>query len=201
MMRGSFCIKLDRMFQSTGNDSRRCVTSHWHPLRRAPVLGLALTVILGCARAVEPARDSEQGPHLLVAFGGAIQVLDDDPEPLYGLEYRPPWRWHGLGPWLSVGGGEAAGFYSAMGLCYDFRLGVHGRLTPSFGLGYFRDGEFELGHNLEFRSGIECTRRFRGGLRIGVAFAHISNGSIGDINPGTESVCAVLALPLGRPRN
>ena len=61
-------------------------------------------------------------------------------------------------------------------------------LTPSFAPGYYHEGSgLDLGHALEFRSQIEFAYRFDDRSRIGVAVSHMSNASIADENPGTES--------------
>ena len=54
-------------------------------------------------------------------------------------------------------------------------------------IGYYdRGNSKDLGHNLEFRSQIEFSYQI-GLNRIGFNLNHISNASIGDTNPGTES--------------
>ncbi len=71
-------------------------------------------------------------------------------------------------------------------------------VTPSFGGGFYADGSGKkLGHEIEFRSQIELAYRFDNRSRLGVAFSHISNASIGgDKNPGVEVLNIYYALPL-----
>jgi hypothetical protein len=70
-------------------------------------------------------------------------------------------------------------------------------LTPSFGAGLYADGGGkELGHAVEFRSQIEIAYRFDNRARLGLAFSHISNASIGDKNPGVEVLNVYYSLPL-----
>jgi len=72
-------------------------------------------------------------------------------------------------------------------------------LTPSFGPGaYFRGGGKELGHVVEFRSQVELAWRFRDGSRLGFSVCHISNGGLGERNPGAESLTLTYEVPLGR---
>ena len=60
-------------------------------------------------------------------------------------------------------------------------------LTPSFGLGYYDDGNGKkLGNNIEFRSTLEVSYQMKNLDRIGISFGHISNGNIGKKNPGVE---------------
>ena len=143
----------------------------------------------------QPAATEGREPHLVVLHAGAMQILDSDVKPIVGIDIRPGWRWKGFGPMLCVGGSQDAGVYGALGIFYDIRLGDRWYLTPSFGVGYFRDGDFTLGHDLEFRTNIELSRAFVCGHRLGVSFGHLSNGSISDINPGTESLCLTYAVP------
>ena len=37
---------------------------------------------------------------------------------------------------------------------------------------------------------------FENNMRFGIAFSHISNAGLGDINPGTESLVLTWAVPL-----
>lgn len=61
------------------------------------------------------------------------------------------------------------------------------KLTPSFGIGYYEDGDGKkLGHNIEFRSTLEVSYELKNLDRIGLSFGHISNANIGDKNPGVE---------------
>ena len=64
--------------------------------------------------------------------------------------------------------------------------------TPSFAVGYYDRGDSkDLGYNLEFRSQIEFSYEM-GENRIGFNLNHISNASLGDTNPGTESATVSL---------
>jgi hypothetical protein len=61
--------------------------------------------------------------------------------------------------------------------------------TPSFGLGYYDDGDGKkLGNNLEFRTTLEISYQLQNDDRIGVSLGHISNANIGTKNPGVEII-------------
>ena len=47
------------------------------------------------------------------------------------------------------------------------------------------DGK-DLGHAIEFRSGIEVAYRFDDYSRLGLSFTHISNAGLDERNPGVE---------------
>ncbi len=61
--------------------------------------------------------------------------------------------------------------------------------TPSFGLGYYDDGDGKkLGNNLEFRTTLEISYQLINDDRIGISLGHISNANIGNKNPGVEII-------------
>ncbi len=60
-------------------------------------------------------------------------------------------------------------------------------LTPSFGTGYYQDGDGKkLGNSIEFRSTLEISYQLKNNNRIGLSLGHISNANLGDNNPGVE---------------
>ena len=61
--------------------------------------------------------------------------------------------------------------------------------TPSFGLGYYDDGNGKkLGNKLEFRTTLELSYQLKNDDRIGISLGHISNANIGNKNPGVEII-------------
>ena len=90
-----------------------------------------------------------------------------------------------------------AAIYGYAGLMLDIYFGRRIVFTPNVAVGLYSDGGGkDLGSVIEFRSGVELAYRFDSRARLGVAFHHISNASIEDINPGTETLTLVLSLPL-----
>ena len=62
-------------------------------------------------------------------------------------------------------------------------------LTPSFGVGYYDDGDGKkLGNKIEFRTTLELSYQLLNKDRIGFSFGHISNANIGKKNPGVEII-------------
>ena len=136
-------------------------------------------------------------PPLLSLGAGAAQILDNNQEFYWNVEYRPAFRFRHFGPWMSIGTGKDDEFYAAIGVLLNFELGGGWVLTPSFGGGYYHASRgLDLGFDAEFRSAIELAKRFSNGHRLGVAFAHLSNGSLSDLNPGTETLGIVYSIPL-----
>ncbi len=69
--------------------------------------------------------------------------------------------------------------------------------TPSFAPSiYFKHKSKDLHSFLEFRSGIEFTIKFESGFRVGISFYHVSNASLGKLNPGVESLAMTYYFPL-----
>ncbi|MDC0233186.1 acyloxyacyl hydrolase [Pelagibacteraceae bacterium] len=61
--------------------------------------------------------------------------------------------------------------------------------TPSFGLGYYDDGNGKkLGNKLEFRTTLELSYQLNNDERIGFSLGHISNANISNTNPGVEII-------------
>ncbi len=61
--------------------------------------------------------------------------------------------------------------------------------TPSFGLGYYDDGNGKkLGNKIEFRTTLEISYQLNNDDRVGFSLGHISNANIGSKNPGAEIV-------------
>jgi lipid A 3-O-deacylase len=87
------------------------------------------------------------------------------------------------------------------GFSFDLPLGKRVVLRPSFAPGYYNMGSGkDLGYALEFRSGLEAAWRFSNGARLGVEINHISNGGLGDHNPGANSLLLMVTIPIGKVR-
>lgn len=142
------------------------------------------------------AEGSHPAEHL--AFGvGYFDILHDDGAALLDLEYRGDYVWEDLRPVLGVSLDSNGGIYAHGGVHWDFSLDPNWILSPNFMVGAYSDGgSKDLGHALEFRSGLELSYRFDDASRLGLAFNHISNASIGDKNPGAESLLLVYSHPI-----
>ncbi len=100
-----------------------------------------------------------------------------------------------LKPFLGVMRNGDNGKYIYSGLRKDIGISEKWFFTPSFAVGYYDRGDSkDLGYNLEFRSQIEFSYKLKSS-RIGFNLNHISNASIGDTNPGTESATISLIRP------
>ena len=82
-----------------------------------------------------------------------------------------------------------SGKYFYLGLRKDYSLSNKWNLTPSFATGYYDQGSSkDLGNNLEFRSQLELSYNLEKNKRVGISLNHLSNASLADENPGTESI-------------
>lgn len=158
--------------------------------RRALVLSLA-----GWLLAFVPA-NAEQ-PVAIGASAGRFSALRGIPGYEVGWELRfAPRRFRWLPravPELSPTAGAMAtaqgSLYVYGGFRWDLPLGDAWRLTPQWATGlYYWDGGRDLGGALEFRSGIELSRRISAQSRLGLALYHLSNAGLYSRNPGTESL-------------
>ena len=70
------------------------------------------------------------------------------------------------------------------------------RFTPSFGAGYYDDGDGKkLGNDLEFRTTLEISYEMKDKSRIGFSFGHVSNANLGNKNPGVEIISLSYQFP------
>ena len=153
--------------------------------------------LLGAAPAVSASPRFVESPPLLSFGSGVAQVFDNHQEFFWSVEYRPAFRFFHVGPYFLFGTGENDEFYAAAGVLADIELGRGWVFTPSFGAGYYNASDgLDLGFDTQFRTAVELARRFGRGQRLGLCFAHLSNGSLSDTNPGTETLGISYSFPI-----
>ena len=161
------------------------------------LLILAGSMWLGAAPATAAHAWFADDPPLLSLGTGAGQIFDRRQESYWSMDYRPAFRCCRMGPWLTFGTGRNHEFYAAVGVLLNLELGRDWVLTPSFGGGYYNAASgLDLGFDAEFRTAVELARRFGNGQRLGLCIAHLSNGSLSDHNPGTETLGLSYSFPL-----
>ncbi|QIB65381.1 acyloxyacyl hydrolase [Kineobactrum salinum] len=160
---------------------------------------LAVAAVLPFTTTAAAGADSVAPDHLLQFNAGRIGIDRSLDEPQhYGAEFRfrPRSRWK-LVPAIGAGFANNGAKFVYVDLKKDFLLGQRWYLTPSFGVGAFDASRvLDLGHTLEFRSGLEAGYRFANHYRVGIAIYHLSNGGLADENPGTEVLAVSLSVPL-----
>lgn len=122
--------------------------------------------------------------------GGAFNAFadggqtEDRTSAMLNIEYRFGKKISYLG--FAVGGlvTSDSGSFVYVGNFADIRYKNY-IATPLLSVGAYRKGAGpDLGGTLEFRSSITLAYEFEDGSRIGVRFAHTSNATIHDDNPG-----------------
>lgn len=84
------------------------------------------------------------------------------------------------------------------GLFIELQVTEFFSLIPSFAPGvYIKNYSKDLHFVLEFRSQIEAIFSIAGKFRTGLSFNHISNASLGEENPGVESIAFTIQIPVG----
>jgi len=152
--------------------------------------------------AASPARAAE--PDLITFNVGPLEILDPETRLQIGAEIRfPPQRIRWLPRFVPELSPVAGGLFAAKGtlyvyggLRYDRPLGRSWFLSPQIAAGlYSHEQGIDLGGALEFRSGLELSREFRGGRsRAGLLLFHLSNGHLYSHNPGTEGLVLTYSL-------
>lgn len=156
---------------------------------------LPLAALIACIAAPAQADDD---PAFLTLAVGAFDVGED--AAVEGrVEYRHDgklWIFKPFGGVMATGDGAA---YAYAGVLIDAYWGNRIVTTLSFAPGAYHEGDGkDLGHTLEFRSQFEIAWRFDDRSRLGLAVSHMSNASIGDKNPGQESLTLNYSFPFGR---
>lgn len=171
-------------------------------MRCRHLVPFVMLLLASHATAAEPSRDAAP---MLSFSAGQLGIFDNYfGDPLeFGIAYRfrPVTKW-ALVPAFGATFHENDAYYVYVELRREFALGDRWLFTPSLAAGGLKEGkELDLGHDLEFRSGVELARRFDNDWRLGMALFHLSNGGIGDDNPGTEVLAMTLSIPVGKRRN
>lgn len=166
-------------------------------MRRAYTLTLLLAALAAFQMAdADPPRD----PMWSVSAGklGAFDDIGDPFELGVAYRFRPVSKWSLL-PAVGATVHDNGAYFVYSEIRREFWMGGTWLLVPSFGVGLFEEGtNLDLGHTVEFRSGLEVGRLLENGWRVGVALFHLSNGGIGDRNPGTEALVFSISIPVSQ---
>ena len=137
------------------------------------------------------AQDTEPKHQTWVVHAGQINFFDGGLEDEFiNLEYRwePMTRWN-LIPSLGLLWSDHGAKYLYHDLKYQWEINETWSLFLGSGLGYFEDSPLiDLGHHIQFRTGLEVSFAFNPEHHIGLAAYHYSNSRLSSVNPGTESL-------------
>lgn len=173
------------------------------PSLRVSLLLFGLVLCAGApAAALDEGDPAAGGPAAGWSFSLGVFDVDKFQEAAeVGVEYRwQPFRlWQlDLKPVVGVSGNPDGGYWGYGGVRWDWPVKSQ-RWVPSlsFAVTAYEQGDGkDLGGVLQFRSGFDIAYRLDGGSRVGLTLYHLSNASIHDFNPGSESL--VVFWSLGR---
>ncbi|MFT6580245.1 MAG: hypothetical protein ACJAU6_000672 [Alphaproteobacteria bacterium] len=160
---------------------------------------IKLAVLMAAAMVIALSGTARAGddPSFITFHGGGYDVNDNETAGQFNMEFRSSWDEYYLKPFAGVMATTDAAAYIYGGFLLDVYFGPRIVFTPNVAVGLYHDGDGkDLGNLVEFRSGVELAYRFDNRTRVGVAFHHISNASLSDNNPGTETLTLTLSLPL-----
>jgi lipid A 3-O-deacylase len=153
------------------------------------------------AYAIPAAQAQNKGaddPSFLAFSAGYFDINDDFDAAEGRVEYRHRGKLWIFKPFVGAMATSDQAAYGYAGVLVDVYLGRRWVVTPSFAPGLYRKGDGkDLGGAIEFKSQLEISYRFDDRSRLGLGISHMSNASIYDRNPGTETLFLTYALPLG----
>ncbi|MBL6946765.1 MAG: acyloxyacyl hydrolase [Rhodospirillales bacterium] len=158
---------------------------------------VAATGIFMSAYAVGPAYADDPD---FITFGAGYfdfnRKKDEGGE--FRLEYRSDYKFWQIKPFVAAAGASSGHGFIGAGILMDVFFGRRFVVTPSIAPHFYfgGDDDLDLDYPLEFRSQIEFAYRFDDRSRLGLAISHYSNASLGDSNPGTESLTVNYSVPV-----
>ena len=165
-----------------------------------PTVGRAAVMVVACLLLLKPAiaQNSATGDEIRFTAGVA-GVFDDTRDGHLRVEYHFDRKlFFDIRPYLTAGYSADGSFHAGGGLELTHPISDNWRFTVASGpVFYDRNGGVDLGDQLEFISYAEIATEISQDVWIGANIAHISNASLGRINPGREMIGISLSF---RPR-
>ncbi|MEQ8816633.1 MAG: acyloxyacyl hydrolase [Thalassobaculum sp.] len=156
-------------------------------------------LLLGLAALLATAVPATAEEPAFISLGaGYYDLFDDQGAGEARLEYRfsEQNKLFFFTPFVGVAATTDAATYGYVGVGIDVFFGKRWVATPNFAVGVYGNGDGkDLGHPVEFRSGLEVAYRFDDYSRLGLSFTHISNAGLDERNPGVESLVVVYSIP------
>ena len=163
---------------------------------RRVVLFVALGLAGGRPLAAGETGAAPPGRGLVAIWSGCYDLFDQGRIAEAGVQWRAPRRLWVLRPFAGGMVNFEGSYNLHAGIAYDWRRGPW-TIRPSFAPGYYDPGGGkDLGHALEFRSGLELSRRLGPRVRVGLELYHLSNAGLADHNPGETSLVLTVGLPV-----
>jgi len=162
---------------------------------------LAAVLVLGllCASLMPTSTSADDPDFLTVSSGWFDFNRQKDQGGEFRIEYRSDYKLWKFKPFLTGTVATNGMTFFGAGILADVYFGNRLVLTPSFAPTWWRGktDTLDLGYALEFRSQLELAYRFDDRSRLGLSISHSSNASLGDTNPGTESLMVNYSIPIG----
>jgi lipid A 3-O-deacylase len=165
----------------------------------AMLRGLFLAVLILAAQpALADSFKLAKDPAYITFSGGYFDInRQKDEGGEFSVEYRSDKELWIFKPFAHAAYVTNGMSFLGAGVLIDLQVGDNWIIQPSFAPTWWRGktNDLDLGHALEFRSRLEIAYRFRDKSRLGISFSHSSNASLGDTNPGTESLMLNVSIP------
>lgn len=116
-----------------------------------------------------------------------------------GVEYRfaPVESIYNLIPTIGASITSDGAYWAYAGARYDWSFASNWVLTPHFAVAAYEDGGgADLGHGLEFRTGLDIAYQLTDESRLSLGYYHMSNADLGDENPGADSILMTYSVSL-----
>ncbi len=165
-----------------------------------PLFFRSVAFVLGLAGLSATALRADAVPEAeIVISTGLLTGLHDeeDEQWMTSVEYRfSEWR-RGLRPWIGLAQAENHTAFASVGLVYAYEIKNRVRLIAGLAPTFYERGNGRiLGSKLECYSFGEIGYVFKNDHVLGLRFGHLSNGGLGNINPGVETLLVMYSLPL-----
>ncbi|MFL2654400.1 MAG: acyloxyacyl hydrolase [Alphaproteobacteria bacterium] len=160
------------------------------------VILLLIVSVLATTLFLKPSSAQEKG---LLSIGTGWYDFNDNRDAVdIRIEYRSNTKYLKIiKPWVGIQLTTDNAAYGLTGILSDIYASKHIIVTPSFGIGFYSDGNGkDLGNTIEFRSQLELGYEFNDKSRVSAAVSHISNAHLSDQNPGTEIFNIYYHIPL-----
>ncbi len=151
-------------------------------------------VLIGLIKSINADEIKPSDSHQLKFFSGVFDVNTDSKKTseLFGIQHSNEnlFRDTFLGKFSPISGfmiTADSGSYFYTGVQAEYKIGKL-NLTPSFSPGLYSMGDGkDLGSPLEFKSEIQLSIDLLPGTKLGYSQSHLSNGDLGEKNPGADS--------------
>lgn len=171
-------------------------------MRKLAYLMVAAAAAMMFSAAASAEEKGYKGEYLGLGVG-YFDLFQNDGNKAVSLDVNYQYKdiYHGLRPLAGIVVTTDEAAYAYAGAKWDLPVDTYPVIiSPSFAVGAYTQGGNgkDLGHGIEFRSGIEVAYEFsEAGDRIGVQLSHISNADLGNHNPGTEILQLNYSMPIG----